>query len=187
MCIRDRPDEAMVRHTMEQALKQYDFVRPMEVGHTVLERKIQGVTLGDTGDMVLYAAGVHGSEWITTLVLLKFFQNLGAAYAEGGELSGVEVRRALRGKGVALIPCLNVDGVEIALHGANAALANRALVERLSRGDTAHWQANGRGVDLNHNFNAGWEILHQMEQKPVSYTHLDVYKRQRQRHSLSSQ
>lgn len=163
------PDEAMVRHTMEQALKQYDFVRPMEVGHTVLERKIQGVTLGDTGDMVLYAAGVHGSEWITTLVLLKFFQNLCAAYAEGGELSGVEVRRALRGKGVALIPCLNVDGVEIALHGAKAALANRALVERLSRGDTAHWQANGRGVDLNHNFNAGWEILHQMEQKQGIY------------------
>ena len=163
------PDEAMVRHMMEQALKQYDFVRPMEVGHTVLERKIHGVTLGETDDMVLYVAGVHGSEWITTMVLLKFFTNLCAAYADGGELSGVEVRRALRGKGVAFIPCLNVDGVEIALHGAKAALTNRALVERLSRGDTAHWQANGRGVDLNHNFNAGWEILHQMEREQGIY------------------
>lgn len=159
------PDEAMVRHTMEQALSRYDFLRPMEVGNTVLERKIQGVTLGDSAETVLFVAGVHGSEWITTLTLLKFFSNFCDAYAQGGELSGVDVKRALRGKGVAFIPCLNVDGVEIALHGAKAALSNRALVERLSRGDTDHWQANARGVDLNHNFDAGWETLHRMEQE----------------------
>lgn len=163
------PDEAMVKARMEELFQKYDFVRPMEMGHSVLGRKILGASLGETSDAVLYVAGVHGSEWITTLVLLKFFENLCAAFAEEAELSGVDVRRALRGKGVAVIPCLNVDGVEIALHGTKAALVNQPLIEKLSRGDTAHWQANGRGVDLNHNFNAGWEILHKMEQEQKIY------------------
>jgi g-D-glutamyl-meso-diaminopimelate peptidase len=36
---------------------------------------------------------------------------------------------------------------------------------RVSGGNTDNWQANARGVDINHNFNAGWHELHKLEQK----------------------
>lgn len=62
-----------------------------------------------------------------------------------------------------IIPCVNPDGVEISLHGPCAALNYKNLVYRSSNGNSASWQANARGVDLNHNFPAKWEDLRKRE------------------------
>ena len=48
------------------------------------------------------------------------------------------------------------------MHGAKAARELEGCVAGLA-GDTSRWQANARGVDLNHNFDAGWYILRQLE------------------------
>ena len=62
------------------------------------------------------------------------------------------------------MPCVNPDGTEIALHGSDAAFKYKPLVEKVCT-DTYKWQANARGVDINHNFNAGWCRLKQLELK----------------------
>ena len=62
-----------------------------------------------------------------------------------------------------MIPCVNPDGVEIQIHGSEAAGKYRTLVEKACSGDTFHWQANARGVDINHNFDADWDRLHELE------------------------
>ncbi|MBQ6387057.1 MAG: gamma-D-glutamyl-meso-diaminopimelate peptidase [Ruminococcus sp.] len=49
------------------------------------------------------------------------------------------------GMQLTVIPCLNPDGTETAL----------------KKG--IYWQANARGVDLNHNFDAGWQKVKQRE------------------------
>lgn len=63
-----------------------------------------------------------------------------------------------------MCPCINPDGVEIAIHGPEA---DNPLFDRLMRmrpaDGFARWQANARGVDLNHNFNAGFEEYKQIE------------------------
>lgn len=64
-----------------------------------------------------------------------------------------------------IVPCVNPDGVEISLHGSVAAGRYQELVHHASKGDTSRWQSNARGVDLNHNFDAGWEALHRQEQE----------------------
>ena len=63
-------------------------------------------------------------------------------------------------------PCLLYTS---SLHGSAAAGEYRELVHNVSCGDTSRWQANARGVDLNHNFNAGWEALHTLEQEQGIY------------------
>ena len=64
-----------------------------------------------------------------------------------------------------IIPCVNPDGVQIALHGARGAGCYEGLATRVSGNDFSRWNANARGVDINHNFDAGWDTLHQMEQE----------------------
>jgi g-D-glutamyl-meso-diaminopimelate peptidase len=54
-----------------------------------------------------------------------------------------------------IIPCLNPDGIELALHGSKSAGAMSQLTDRISGGDYSRWSANARGVDLHRNFGAG--------------------------------
>ena len=67
------------------------------------------------------------------------------------------------------MPAVNPDGCEISIHGAGGAGHYAASVYRVSGGDYTHYSANARGVDINHNFDAGWEALHRLEQKAGIY------------------
>ena len=63
---------------------------------------------------------------------------------------------------VHIVPLTNPDGQTIALYGADA-IRNETLAQRIRQwigyGNHADWKANARGVDLNRNFDAGWEDL----------------------------
>lgn len=63
-----------------------------------------------------------------------------------------------RGKGVLFVPMLNPDGVELCRTGAASAPENRRkrLIDISGGNDFSAWKANGRAVDLNVNFDAGW-------------------------------
>ena len=149
--------------------EKYSFLKPFTIGRTVLGRDIKALQLGNSNDCVLYTAAIHGSERITATVLLRFIEELCDAVQNGIKLSDVDVRRALRGKGIIFVPLCNPDGCEIALKGAVACKDKAGWVQRLCNGDFAHWNANMRGVDLNHNFDAGWLKLRELEQKMGYY------------------
>lgn len=55
-----------------------------------------------------------------------------------------KIRDFLREKGLTIVPCVNPDGVEIAIHGSDAALKYKALVEKASK-ENKVWQANAKG------------------------------------------
>ena len=61
-----------------------------------------------------------------------------------------------------IIPCVNPDGVEISLNGSGSCPRYKKLIDSITS-DTSRWQADARGVDLNHNFNAGWRGLKKLE------------------------
>jgi g-D-glutamyl-meso-diaminopimelate peptidase len=60
---------------------------------------------------------------------------------------------------------LNPDGVEYALHGvaADNPLRERLVAMNGGSEDFSRWQANARGVDLNHNYDAGFAEYKEME------------------------
>ncbi len=144
---------------------RYPFLCVAPIGQSVLGRKLWGMTLGTGEERVLVAATFHAQEWLTAWVCLRLCEELCRTLERDEELRGVNIRRALLGRCAVLVPMVNPDGVEIALHGAVSA-GERAAAIRAAGGDEhGRWQANANGVDLNHNFNAGWQELQQLERK----------------------
>lgn len=135
---------------------KYKFVTSGEIGKSVLGRSIPFVEIGSGDRTALFAASFHGSEYITTAVVLKFVSNLCSALQLGKDIEGVNIRRALEDRKLIVIPMVNPDGCDISIHGVSSAMAYSESIKKLSRGDTDHWNANVRGVDINHNFPAGW-------------------------------
>jgi g-D-glutamyl-meso-diaminopimelate peptidase len=103
-------------------------------------------------------------EWITTVLLLRFINEYAEYYKSHRRIFNINLEYLFRSRLVCVVPMLNPDGVELQIHGAKDAPNKEKLVE-MNRGseDFTHWQANGRGVDLNHNYNAGFAAYKELE------------------------
>ena len=158
------PTYANVQKAIRKMLRRYCFLKAFPIGKSILGREITALSIGNPTGASCFVGTTHGLEWLTCTLLIKFCHNLLNALDAGGDLSEIDVSRALRNRSLVMIPCLNPDGVEIALCGSQSAGRFCEIVERLSNGQPEKvWQANAAGVDLNHNFDAGWCILKQME------------------------
>lgn len=138
--------------TMQQkilSLKQENpSLRTDVFGQTVLGRSLYRLQLGEGRKKILLAGAFHGMEHITAELLLRY---------------GAELGKETLLSQVTIIPMMNPDGVEIQHFGWQCAGKYGALVKKASKGNTDSWQANARGVDLNHNFDADWQDLHRRE------------------------
>ena len=135
---------------------RFDGLRAFPIGESARGRGIFALALGDLRGATLLVGGTHGSEWLTTLLLFRFCEDLLLAQEQGGVLGEIDITKALENHSLVSVPCLNPDGVQIAL-GKDQPPPKSA--------PGSPWQANGNGVDLNHNFDAGWELLHKMEEQ----------------------
>jgi g-D-glutamyl-meso-diaminopimelate peptidase len=142
------PDYDTVCRAVAWLLGRYETLKAFPIGRSVLGREITALCIGNPRSAVLFTGGVHGLEWLTTSLMLRFGYEFIHALETGGRLSEINVRKAMRNRSLVIIPCLNPDGVEIALSD-----------------DSDTWQANANGVDLNHNFDAGWKLLREMERE----------------------
>lgn len=157
------PDYQYMQATTASLRGKYPIAHVTVCGRSLCARSIYAFTVGEGNGPAVYTAGYHGQEWLTTLVLLRFFEELCYALTNGKELAGVPAASAMEGRSAVFLPCVNPDGVEIALHGSRAAGEYQPLVEQAMRTSSEKWNANARGVDINHNFDAGWAIARQME------------------------
>lgn len=158
------PDEAYRDRCIERLRRACPFITVEEIGKSVLSRPIKALRIGGGRDEALFAAAFHANEWLTSLVMLRFAERLCEALDSGGTLGGMDCRRAMLGRGLTVIPCVNPDGVEISLRGFGAAMELEEETMRIAGGTpVAGWSANARGVDLNRNYDAGWHRSRQME------------------------
>ncbi len=147
----------------EELTSKFSFLKPQIQGRTALGRGIFSLSLGCEKNSVLLAGGFHGSEWLTSLTLYLFVERLCEHISKGKLFYGVDVKRTFTQLGVTVIPCVNPDGVEIATCGIDGARRLRDFVSSIECEDYSHWNANALGVDINHNFNAGWDKLRELE------------------------
>ena len=138
--------------------QKYPFLKLFETGRSLQGRKIHALFLGNTCRPVVYAAAFHAQEWLTELLSLRFLEEVCELM-----LTKSEIRRALSTRGAIFVPLVNPDGVELVLSGGQSAANLKPFVDKISGGDYSSWQANARGVDINHNFNAGHALLRKME------------------------
>ncbi len=137
--------------------QKYPFISVNNIGKTSAGREIPILSLGCTSDFTLFVAGDDPSFRIATLILLQFIAELSQKILAGDEMCGINIRKAMFGKGVVILPLLNPDGYEIALRGENGCSDMSHKIARLCGGDFSKWRANLRGVEISRNFFTGFE------------------------------
>ncbi len=146
---------------------RYDFLRWESLGKTVMGRELPCLRLGTGEHAVLYTGAHHGAEWLTPMLLMLFTEEYCRSYAAGRSLLGYDLSYIFSTRSIYIVPMLNPDGVELAIHGLPPEHPHYEQLLRWNKGshDFSRWQANARGVDLNHNYNAMWNIAKLMERE----------------------
>ena len=160
-------------YSLKKAIKSlsetYPFLHTSIIGKSVLGRDIAALKIGRASEYVLFTACFHGSEHLTTTLLLKFAEELCEAIKNGGSVAGINIKRVMTGRAVIIVPRVNPDGAEISIGGISSVGSLARSINKLSRGNTKKWNANARGVDINHNFDADWEELSRLEKENGIY------------------
>lgn len=143
--------------------RNFPFIKKTTLGVSCGGRDITALKIGSASRYSLITSAFHGSEHITATVLLMFIEELANALNSDGYIAGFRAQKAFSGRGVIFVPCVNPDGCEISLLGAKGCGSLAETIGKLCDFDYTHWNANLRGVDINHNFDADWEVLRQKE------------------------
>lgn len=142
---------------------RYPTLTESTAGVSRCRRSIKALSVGEGEKSVFIAGAFHGQEWLTALIVLRLAERLVQAQKDGEALYGFDIAAELQRRRVILMPMVNPDGVEIALHGPPAAGLLSARVSAILRRSPAPWNANAAGVDINHNFNAGFAAEKELE------------------------
>ncbi|MDD3839486.1 MAG: M14 family metallopeptidase [Clostridia bacterium] len=146
---------------INQLKQRYTFLQSTSIGNSVLGKSIPAIRLGRGNKQVHYNASIHSLEWITTPLLMKFIETYCQYYVSGRLLMGYDIRQLYDTVSIWIVPMINPDGVNLVLNGLTPDNPFYNQLIRWNNGSTDFsrtWNANIRGVDLNHNFPAGWEI-----------------------------
>ncbi len=153
------------KRTALSLCEQYRFLNPSVIGRSCAGRDIMALKIGKASEYALITAAFHGTEYLTTTVLMRFIEELCKAIASDESIEGLNARRAMFGRGVIFVPLVNPDGCEIAIKGAAGCGFAYEYISRACSGNYKSWNANLRGVDINHNFSAGWSRLKALEEQ----------------------
>ena len=156
---------SLYENLVKELNEKYKTLKITTCGKSLLGKEIFAFVIGEGKKNIVYVGGTHGIEWLTSLLLLKFTENLASAYENESLLSGFNIKDILENKKLIIIPELNPDGIEIAIKGASACGKYKAENYEICKGDFSFWSANARGVDINHNFNADWYTLRETEKE----------------------
>ena len=146
--------QTLCSHT-ESLCDRYDNIELSYLGNSLFSRRIPMLSIGErNAPSIFYVAGHHATEWLCTGVLLSYAEELCEKLAREERAYGLSLEYLCRTRRIVILPQLNVDGTDIHINGIDQDCPIKDRLERAAGGDFSLWQANGRGVDLNHNYNA---------------------------------
>ncbi|MCA1031730.1 M14 family metallopeptidase [Bacillus timonensis] len=138
----------------------YPFMINASVGRSVLGSPIPELRIGKGPKNVHINGSFHANEWITTAVIMKFINEYLLALTNMATIRGFYMDPFYYETTLSIVPMVNPDGVDLVLNGPpNQEPYNKNVVE-INKGSLAfkNWKANIRGVDLNNQYPAKWEI-----------------------------
>lgn len=140
---------------------------------TADQRNVYEVIIGnpDAGKQIVIQAGIHAREYMTVLLVMQQLEFY-LAYGEEGTYHGTSVAELFDKACIHLVPMMNPDGISISQQGFDG-IKDGAIKEKVRQwyerdkaaGLTSYsladymryWKANANGVDLNRNFDYGFE------------------------------
>ena len=146
---------------IQALVRTYPFLRTEVLTSTAFQRPVSTLVAGNGPRKVILSASHHANEWITSLVLLKFAEELAAAIQSGGQISGRNARELAEAVTIYMVPMVNPDGVDLVTGAIKPGDIQYDLAERLAQDYPTipfpeGWKANLLGVDLNLQYPAGW-------------------------------
>lgn len=151
-------DYKALESVIQEFKSRYDFIKIGNIGNSIFNKSIPIITIGKGKESVIYIGGHHGMEWITSALLVRFINEFCETYKHGTKVFDICPRVLYETRKTLIIPMLNPDGIDYAIHGVSKEniLYDRLLQMNDNSTDFSHWQANARGIDLNHNYSAGF-------------------------------
>ena len=137
--------------------QRYADMKMSGLTRSILGREIPLLSIGKGKRAVLMVGAHHGTDSITSRILLDFAEDYLRQLQRGATVYEYPMGYLFQERRVYIVPMLNPDGVEYARHGC---AADNPLLERVmgmnGNNDLERWRANARGVDLHHNYDAGF-------------------------------
>lgn len=144
-----------------EIVEKYPFCRTEVMARTAFQRSLRTLVIGNGPRKVIYSAAHHANEWITSLVLLKYAEELAQAIAEGGTVFGYSAQVIRDSVTIYMVPMVDPDGVDLVVGAIEPGEIPYETARRLAEfypwiPFPSGWKANLLGVDLNLNYPAGW-------------------------------
>lgn len=137
------------------------------LGTTADDRDIFVLTLGNTNaeHKILVQASIHAREYMNSQIVMSqvayYLSNWNNEYKDG-----ITYKDIFENCCLIIFPMVNPDGVSISQFGLDG-IKNEELREiarnYIIREHVSYWKGNANGVDLNRNFNCGWNNKEAME------------------------
>lgn len=122
------------------------------LGKSILGSEIHYYKIGNGKKQIVSVGAHHGMEHITAAALFGVILKIAENLTRCGTSYDINIAFLLQKFTFWFVPCLNPDGVDFVISGIfQNPLYDRQLKMNGGR-DFSFWQANARGVDLNHNY-----------------------------------
>src|SRR5690606_29662250 len=138
----------------------YPFIRKNTIGRSILGKELIELQIGNGNKQVHVNGSFHANEWITTPVIIQFINHYALSVTNSQPIRGLYMLPFITGTLLSVVPMVNPDGVDLVIDGASAAGSYQDEVVSINNNnlDFSNWKANIRGVDLNNQYPAKWEI-----------------------------
>lgn len=139
----------------------YGKIEKTVIGKSIMGRDIICLKAGNGRRKLVLLGAYHGLEYLTSAFLIKFLTEYTANAILGSGYFGHSASRLFKDITLYVIPMVNPDGVDIAVNGLDITNPyHRSLISLAGiHSFNSVWQANARGVDLNHNHDADWSMV----------------------------
>lgn len=150
----------MMVNDLRRLQSVYPFIRNTSIGNSVLGKNIPEIRLGTGPKRVHYNASFHANEWITTPVVMNFLNDYLLSLTNQTPIRGLSMFPLYQQTTLSIVPMVNPDGVTLVQQGPPETEPWRTRVVEWNNGSTdfSGWKANIRGVDLNDQFPALWDL-----------------------------
>ncbi|MEC2076645.1 M14 family metallopeptidase [Metabacillus fastidiosus] len=152
-------DYDMMMNDIRRLQNVYPFLQAPPIGNSVLGREIPEMVIGTGNKRVHYNGSFHANEWITTPVIMTFLNDYLLSLTNQNTIRGRLTFPLYQQTSLSVVPMVNPDGVNLVLNGPPAEpWRSRVIGWNNGSRDFSGWKANIRGVDLNDQFPARWEL-----------------------------
>ncbi|BBI34880.1 M14 family metallopeptidase [Cohnella abietis] len=148
---------------LERLTGRYSFISAGTIGESLLGKPIPYLKIGEGSFRWHFNGACHANEWITSLLLMRFVEDYANAITRKSTFWGKSAKDLFSRCSLWIVPMVNPDGVELVQRGVTTKHPMYNELLQWNRGSNRfhRWKANARGVDLNDQFPAYWELERQ--------------------------